>query len=256
MLGAAFPWRRPADGESQRHLSAWFERVDQYRRGVEARPSKERAVSAAGGDRRVLVIGASAMGNVGDDLLAGVLTEMLAAEGADVHLAGPDIDPLRVAAYDAVVVGGGGLVYASRNGLERDAERRELSEVRADRSALRRAGGAHRRRRPGSCRRRRARPADQAIRRGSARAVRSRHGPRRAIGRLSRAAWRSGDPKSDPICCSAGATALAAPSSRRPCSPAASRSRASSSVSARSPTAVPRVARLRRAPRTPTSTCS
>ena len=116
VLGAAFRWRRPPDAESKRHLTAWFERVEQYRRGVEARPSNERAVSAAGGDRRVLVIGASAMGNVGDDLLAAVLTEMLAAEGADVHLAGPDIDPLRVAAYDAVVVGGGGLVYASRNG--------------------------------------------------------------------------------------------------------------------------------------------
>ena len=56
------------------------------------------------------------MGNVGDDLLAGVLTEMLVAEGADVHLSGPDIDPLHVALYDAVVVGGGGLVYASRDG--------------------------------------------------------------------------------------------------------------------------------------------
>ena len=117
VLGAAFRWRRPADGESKRHLTAWFERVEQYRRGVEARPSKERAVSAAGGDRRVLVIGASAMGNVGDDLLAAVLAEMLAAEGADVHLAGPDVDPLRVAAYDAVIVGGGGLIYASRDGL-------------------------------------------------------------------------------------------------------------------------------------------
>ena len=116
MLGAAFRWRRPPDAESKRHLTAWFERVEQYRRGVEARPSNERAVGTASGDRRVLVIGASAMGNVGDDLLAAVLTEMLAAEGADVHLAGPDIDPLRVAAYDAVVVGGGGLVYASRNG--------------------------------------------------------------------------------------------------------------------------------------------
>jgi len=116
VVGAAFRWRRPADAESKLHLTAWFERVEQYRRGVEARASNERAASASGGDRRVLVIGASAMGNVGDDLLAGVLTEMLAAEGADVHLAGPDVDPLRVAAYDAVVVGGGGLVYASRNG--------------------------------------------------------------------------------------------------------------------------------------------
>ncbi len=116
VLGAAFPWRRRPDVESKRHLPAWFERVEQYRRGVEARPQKERAASPAGGGRRVLVVGASAMGNVGDDLLAGVLAEMLAAEGADVHLAGPDIDPLRVAAYDAVVVGGGGIVYASRDG--------------------------------------------------------------------------------------------------------------------------------------------
>ena len=47
VLGAAFRWRRPPDAESKRHLTAWFERVEQYRRGVEARPSKERAVSAA-----------------------------------------------------------------------------------------------------------------------------------------------------------------------------------------------------------------
>ena len=116
VVGAAFSWRRPLDADSKRHLTAWFERVEQYRRGVEARASNERAVSAAGGDRRVLVIGASAMGNVGDDLLAGVLTEMLGDFGADVSLAGPDVDPLRLAAYDAVVVGGGGLVYASRDG--------------------------------------------------------------------------------------------------------------------------------------------
>lgn len=115
VLGATFRWRRGPDAASVGHLTAWFERVEQYRRGVEARPSKERAVGG-GGDRRVLVVGASAMGNVGDDLLAAVLTEMLTAEGADVHLAGPDIDPLRIAAYDAVIVGGGGLVYASRNG--------------------------------------------------------------------------------------------------------------------------------------------
>jgi pyruvyltransferase len=115
VLGAAFRWRRALDAESGRHLAAWFERVEQYRRGVEARPPKERAVGT-GGDRRVLVVGASAMGNVGDDLLAAVLGEMLTANGADVHLAGPDIDPLRVAGYDAVVVGGGGLVYASRSG--------------------------------------------------------------------------------------------------------------------------------------------
>ena len=116
VVGATFPWRRPPDAETRRHLAAWVERVQQYRRGVAVRPHRERLASATDAGLQVLVVGASGMGNVGDDLLAGVLTEMLVAEGADVHLSGPDIDPLHVALYDAVVVGGGGLVYASRDG--------------------------------------------------------------------------------------------------------------------------------------------
>jgi len=121
VLGGNFRWARAADDESLRHLPAWFERVSVYRGGTPVRPTKERPAGrmAAGQDshaRRVLVVGASNMGNVGDDLLAGVLADLLAEMGAEAYLSGPDIDPLHVAAYDAVVVGGGGLLYASRDG--------------------------------------------------------------------------------------------------------------------------------------------
>src|SRR5690606_22715731 len=114
-----FRWRRGVDMESRRHLTAWFDRLEHYRAGVPARATEVRRVSGLGVPQfepKVLVVGASNMGNVGDDLLAGVLAELLGGAGADVYLSGPDIDPLRVAEYDAVVVGGGGLIYASRYG--------------------------------------------------------------------------------------------------------------------------------------------
>ncbi len=122
VVGGNFRWSRRADAASRRHLVAWHERVRRYRRGVPAYRSLERkpvsstTKATTGRVPRVLVVGASGMGNVGDDLIAEALAEILAEEGADVRLSGPDIDPLRVARYDFVVVGGGGLVYASRDG--------------------------------------------------------------------------------------------------------------------------------------------
>ena len=119
VLGGSFEWSKPADAKSRRHLAAWHERLRRYRAGVPARAANERPALLSPtkqADRHVLVVGASNMGNVGDDLLAEVLAELLDALGAQVSLAGPDIDPLRVANYDAVVVGGGGLVYASHDG--------------------------------------------------------------------------------------------------------------------------------------------
>ncbi len=122
VVGGNFQWSRPADAASRRHLPAWFERVRRYRKGVpsyrstERWPLARRVADEATGKRRVLIVGASGMGNVGDDLLAEVLAEMLAEEGVEARLAGPDIDPLRAAKYDAIVVGGGGLIYASRDG--------------------------------------------------------------------------------------------------------------------------------------------
>lgn len=120
VLGGNFRWAKAADAASGQHLPAWFERVTAYRAGGPARAGAERPAAqqaiASGAARRVLVVGASNMGNVGDDLLAGVLADLVAELGAEAYLSGPDIDPKRVAAYDAVIVGGGGLLYASRDG--------------------------------------------------------------------------------------------------------------------------------------------
>lgn len=123
VIGGNFRWARAADAESKRHLKAWHERVARYRRGMPARELRVRpAAQRAGHDarkatgRRVLLVGASGMGNVGDDLLAHVLADMFTGCDVRVDFSGPDIDPLHVAKYDAVIVGGGGLVYASRDG--------------------------------------------------------------------------------------------------------------------------------------------
>lgn len=120
VVGGNFSSPHATDEQSRMHLNAWFERLDQYASGVPARLSRARALSpgapASAARARVLLVGASHMGNVGDDLIAIVIAEMLAREGAEVFVGGPDIDPLHVATYDAVVVGGGGLIYASRDG--------------------------------------------------------------------------------------------------------------------------------------------
>ncbi|MBN8489070.1 MAG: polysaccharide pyruvyl transferase family protein [Burkholderiales bacterium] len=66
-----------------------------------------------------LVVGASAMGNVGDDLLAEVLGGLLRIEAsARVWWSGPDVSLAQLRQFDAVVVGGGGLIYASRDGRD------------------------------------------------------------------------------------------------------------------------------------------
>ena len=125
VLGGTFRWRRPPDTQSVAHLTAWFERLERYRSGTPAKASSARpfnkssAVAHVGaGKRRVLLVGASHMGNVGDDLLAMTIADELERAGAEVFVSGPDIDPLHVSKYDAVVVGGGGLIYASRDGSD------------------------------------------------------------------------------------------------------------------------------------------
>lgn len=120
VVGGNFSFSYSADQQSRMHLTAWYERLDRYASGIPAREARIRAAapSASGSipRPRVLLVGASQMGNVGDDLIASVIAEMLADEGAEVFLSGPDVDPLHLANYDAVVVGGGGLIYASRDG--------------------------------------------------------------------------------------------------------------------------------------------
>jgi pyruvyltransferase len=116
VLGGNFQWRHAVDAHSAMHLTAWFQRLDLYRSGVPSRQSNVLPLRETLAGPRVLLVGASKMGNVGDDLIAETLGAALSREGTAVFVAGPDIDPLHVASYDAVVVGGGGLIYASRDG--------------------------------------------------------------------------------------------------------------------------------------------
>lgn len=128
VLGTSFDWPDAPDPAVTPHLSAWFERVQRHRAGTPNRPRRWRL--APGDDRQglgphLLIVGASAMGNVGDDLLAqGLAAAAYQAGASRVYLSGPDVDPLHLRGVDAVVVGGGGLVYASRDGAD---ERQNLA---------------------------------------------------------------------------------------------------------------------------------
>lgn len=119
ILCANFAWKPKATSDSIRHWHAWRDKVMLHLKGGAMRPDPTRP---QGGAQRlegpqVLVIGASGMGNVGDDLLAQVLTDMLRrVSDARVWLSHSDIDVHQLKRFSAVVVGGGGLIYASRDG--------------------------------------------------------------------------------------------------------------------------------------------
>jgi len=119
VVGAAFDWEDCIKEEGKEHLGLWFMRLREADQGIARRRRQWRRANPSSGapakGPRVLVVGASGMGNVGDDLLAQMLADGLFAAGASqVWLSGPDVDPADLAAVDAVVVGGGGLVYAAR----------------------------------------------------------------------------------------------------------------------------------------------
>lgn len=112
-------WSAKATGESVRHWQAWRERVAGHVSGREVPHREFRAAPGAhaGVGPRVLVVGASGMGNVGDDQISFVLAEMLRRRAkARVWWSHSDVAPGHLSRFDAVVVGGGGLIYASRDG--------------------------------------------------------------------------------------------------------------------------------------------
>ena len=120
VLCGRFGWSRKATPTSIRHWQAWRERVAAYLAGRFSRtPAFRPAPGAlAGKGPKVLVVGASGMGNVGDDLLAVMLADLLRRHaGARVWCSSADVDSEQLKGFQAVVVGGGGLVYASRDGL-------------------------------------------------------------------------------------------------------------------------------------------
>ncbi|MGM9488981.1 polysaccharide pyruvyl transferase family protein [Ideonella sp. YS5] len=119
VLCGRFGWSQKASWLSVRHWQVWRERVGDYLAG---RGDPEHEFRAAPGARhgkgpRVLVVGASGMGNIGDDLLAYVLADLLRRHAnARVWWSDSDVAPGHLKRFDAVVVGGGGLIYASRDG--------------------------------------------------------------------------------------------------------------------------------------------
>jgi polysaccharide pyruvyl transferase WcaK-like protein len=119
VLCGRFGWARKASWLSVRHWQVWRERVGEYLAG---RGDPEREFRAAPGARRgkgprVLVVGASGMGNIGDDLLSYVLAELLRRNAdARVWWSDSDVAAGHLKRFDAVIVGGGGLIYASRDG--------------------------------------------------------------------------------------------------------------------------------------------
>jgi polysaccharide pyruvyl transferase WcaK-like protein len=121
VLGGNFRWSTKSTFELSRHLGYWQTKVSRYGRGIPSRQAQFRPIpvpdDVAAAGPRVLVVGASGMGNIGDDLLAHVIAGLCYEAGASqVVSSGPDVDPLHLHDFDAVIVGGGGLIYASRDG--------------------------------------------------------------------------------------------------------------------------------------------
>jgi len=116
---ANFQWGRRASTESIRHWQSWRQRVSLHLRGQGFPSANLRPAPGSGATSgpRVLVVGASGMGNIGDDLLSYVMADLLRRHcrarvwWSDSSVCLPDL-----ARFDAVVVGGGGLIYASRDG--------------------------------------------------------------------------------------------------------------------------------------------
>lgn len=74
--------------------------------------ARQSGLTAACALRSALIVSAYGVGNVGDDLVTLATETMLRAAGiAQVSLSGPSADLAAIAAHDAVVLGGGGLLY-------------------------------------------------------------------------------------------------------------------------------------------------
>jgi pyruvyltransferase len=118
-VGLAAPEGLPS-AASLPHLESWKDQAEARRLGCVTSQIHRLPERTAPPSRplRVLVLGASAMGNVGDDLLGRLLREMLEGTGlADVTFANPDLDPFCCRGFDVVVAGPGGILYAEREGL-------------------------------------------------------------------------------------------------------------------------------------------
>lgn len=103
-------------GEWSSHLPSWFEK---------AGAAAEKAGEGSRG-RTAILVGASGFGNVGDDLLAEVLSRQLLQTGDFDTVRRADFNLTRKDLYGcaALFVGGGGLIYAEEDGR---AQRQNLA---------------------------------------------------------------------------------------------------------------------------------
>jgi len=119
VVGGRVEWSRSPSFLSLRHWAVWRDKVHAHLNGIGDpvpvfRPAPG---SSSVHGPRVLVVGATGMGNVGDDLLGYVLAQLLRrCAQARVWWCDSNVALSQLKQFDAVVVGGGGLVYASRDG--------------------------------------------------------------------------------------------------------------------------------------------
>jgi exopolysaccharide biosynthesis predicted pyruvyltransferase EpsI len=79
-------------------------------------------INSAKCKRKVLVVGATNMGNVGDDLLAYSIETLIKNTNPDcgVYFSDSRITPADLKTFDAVIVGGGGIIYSKQSAGNND----------------------------------------------------------------------------------------------------------------------------------------
>lgn len=120
IVGTTVPVTFPAYAQNTKQRFAEFVKLRELvRDGVMGKNSTHYwKISNANGRRKVLVVGATNMGNIGDDLLAeaiGMMVERVCGDCA-VHYANFEVSRSDVSDFDLLVVGGGGIIYSSQFG--------------------------------------------------------------------------------------------------------------------------------------------
>ena len=105
--------------DMERRFAEFVELRESAYRGLMGRNSTRYwKISNTNGLRKVLVVGASNMGNIGDDLLAEAIGKLVESVCRDcvVHYANFEVSRADVSDFDLIVVGGGGIIYSNQFG--------------------------------------------------------------------------------------------------------------------------------------------
>jgi polysaccharide pyruvyl transferase WcaK-like protein len=125
VIGVTSPINIKVSDISKTHLISWENKVKLRNAGIATYKSSFKRLNYTAADcneraqtknQRILIIGASNMGNVGDDFLAEAISDALNNKNIQVFSSSPDLDPLDLAYFGGVVIGGGGLIYSSLDG--------------------------------------------------------------------------------------------------------------------------------------------